>query len=223
MDYEKIASAAHSIDCAIRDNVALNSIATDTDSAISGDSISETRQSIQNFLDAPLGDKIEKTTKKAFAAAMVLAKERGFYPTLPETGEAIAAVVDEGMTRVKTSYQVGAGIIETERAVDHIIDRATSRAIAWVDQAFDGVGKFASESMVKVAYNNPLGLILGPLAESYQPVIEKVIGKVTAPAREAIKIGVQKVGTVAKSLAHKTLDTAKSYVGKVRSKVLSWF
>ena len=217
MDYEKIEEAAKNIDKVIRDNQALKSLIVEASSVVTGDQSQETRQSIQEFLDSPLGDKKEIVMEKAFAAAMVLAKERGLLPNLPESSHAIASIVDEGLTRVKANYQVGVGILDPEVAIDHIVDHAESRAIAYVDAVFEPgvISEVVTEGVVKLAYVIPgIGPIIGPITENYRPIIKSVIASVEQPVREAIKAGIHVVATTAKTIAHKAVEGVKSLAKK---------
>jgi hypothetical protein len=220
MDYEKIAAAANKIDKVIRENQALKSLIVETSSLVTGDQSQETRQSIQEFLDSPLGDKKEIAMEKAYAAAMVLAKERGLLPNLPESSHAIASIVDEGLTRVKANYQVGVGILDPEKAIDHIVDHAESRAIAYVDAVFEPgvISEVVTEGVVKLAYAIPeIGPIIGPIAENYRPIIKSVIASVEQPVREAIKIGIHAVATTAKTIARKAIEVVKNVAKNIVS------
>ena len=220
MDYEKIAEAAKNIDKVIRDNQALKSLIIEASSVVTGDQSQETRQSIQEFLDSPLGDKKEIVMEKAFAAAMVLAKERGLLPNLPESSHAIASIVDEGLTRVKANYQVGVGKLDPEKAIDHIVDHAESRAVTYVDAAFESgaISAVATEGVVKLAYAIPgIGPIVGPIAENYRPIIMSVIASVEQPVREAIKIGIHAVATTAKTIARKAIEVVKNVAKNIVS------
>lgn len=224
MDYEKFANAAVALDNSIRDNVALKSFLVETSSAIWGDQSEETRQSIQDFLDAPIGDKKELMMKKAVAAAMVLAKDKGLMPA-PARGAEIAAVVDEGLTRAKVAYQVGIGVINPEKAIDTIVDHAESRAIAVVDKAFDSgaVREYATEGLVRLAYAIPvIGPIVGPIAENYKPIIKAVISKVEKPVKEFIKTGIHYVSTTAKNIARAAVEKVKTAAVSVAKKFVSW-
>ena len=224
MDYEKIAEAANNIDKVIRENQALKSLIVEASSVVTGDQSQETRQSIQEFLDSPLGDKKEIVMEKAFAAAMVLAKERGLLPNLPESSHAIASIVDEGLTRVKANYQVGVGILDPEEAIDHIVDHAESRAIAFVDTAFESgiVREVATAGVVGLAYAIPeIGPIIGPIAENFSPIIKSVIASVEQPVREAIKTGIHVVATTAKTIAHKAIEGVKNVAKNIVSLLLS--
>ena len=220
MDYEKIAEAANNIDKVIRDNQALKSLIVEASSVVTGDQSQETRQSIQEFLDSPLGDKKEIVMEKAFAAAMVLAKERGLLPNLPEGSHAIASIVDEGLTRVKANYQVGVGILDPEVAIDHIVDHAESRAVTYVDAAFESgmISEVATAGVVRLAYAIPgIGPIIGPIAENYRPIIKSVIARVEQPVREAIKTGIHVVATTAKTIARKAIEEVKNVAKNIVS------
>ena len=67
MDYEKITQAAQNVDNFIKGNAAVKTILIDTSAAMFGDTSKEAKKSIQEFLDAPLGDKKEIAMKKAYA------------------------------------------------------------------------------------------------------------------------------------------------------------
>ena len=224
MDYEKIALVANSIDNTIRENTALKSIIVETSSAMLGDQTDETRQSIQEFLDAPLGDKKEMIMKKAVAAAMVVAKDRGILPNLPDNGSAIAAVVDDTLTRAKVAYQVGTGILDVEDAIDTIIDHNEARAVAFVDKVFDSgmVNETVTNVLVKASYAIPeIGPVVGPIAEHCKPIIKSFVAKAEPYAREIIKEGINVVANTVKSIARTVVETAKSTMKNIAKNILS--
>lgn len=224
MDFEKIASCANTIDSAIRDNAALKSIIVDASTAMMDDDSYETRQNIQEFLDLPLGDKKDIAIKKAFAAAMVVAKERNIISDLPDSGAEIAAIVDEGWARAKTAYQVGIGLLDPETAIDHIVDLGESRLVATIDSAFELVNDAAAEALVAAAYTIPgIGAIIGPAAAVCMPIIQSTLKNVEKPIKQAIKTGIHTVATTAKSIAHKAVDTVKSFASSIVSSIFSWF
>lgn len=223
MDYEKITQAAQNVDNFIKDNAAVKTILIDTSAAMFGDTSKEAKQSIQELLDAPLGDKKEIAMKKAYAAALVVAKDRNLLPHLPNTGAAMAALVDDGLERVKAGYLVGQGLMFAEEAIDNIVDHTAARAVAFVDTAFSSgaVSHFATESIVKLTYMIPeIGPVIGPIAENFKPIIKSVIQSVEEPVKNAIKTGINKVATVAKSIARKAIEKVKE-AGKVFAKKLS--
>lgn len=213
MDYEKIALVANSIDNTIRENTALKSIIVETSSAMLGDQTDKTRQSIQEFLDAPLGDKKEMIMKKAVAAAMVVAKDHGILPNLPDNGSTIAAVVDDTLTRAKVAYKVGTGILDVEDAIDTIIDHNEARVVAFVDKVFDSgmVSETVTNVLVKASYAIPaIGPIVGPIAEHCKPIIKSLVAKAEPYAREIIKEGINVIANAVKNIARAAISTTKN-------------
>ncbi len=225
MDYEKIAEAVAGMNNNIKRNVALKSMFANAASLVFDDQSNEPNKLFEEFLDSPMGDGNESIMKKVFAAAMIFAKESGILSNLPSGGAEMAAVVDEGLVRVKANYQVGAGILDPEEAIDCIIDHAEARAIAFIDQAFDSgmVKEVVSNGIVAIAYAIPqIGPIIGPMVQDYQPVIDEVLNMVEPQAREAIKTGVRVVATTLKQVAHEAIEKAKELAVNLAEKIESW-
>ena len=215
MNIEKIAATASAIDSAIQNNTAIKSIIVEASATIAGDTTEETRQSIQEFLNSPLNDKKEIIMKKAFAAAIAVAQDRGILTDLPQNGSAIAALVDEGLTRVKVGYQVGTGMLDAEKAIEAVIEHAESRAIAFIDKAFESgfVREAATAGLEKLAYSIPeIGPVIGPVVTHYKPVIRSIITKVEKPVQEFVKTGINAVSTAAKSFVRAAAEKVKEVV-----------
>ena len=233
MDFEKFAETANRIDNAIKTNEAIKAVIIDATEIVTGDASGETSKSVQEFLDAPLGDKKEMAMKKAYAAAVALAKDRGLFPNISNEPSAIAAVVDEGLARAKTAYQVGAGKSIPEVAFDYLVDRAAARAKSYVDYAFDSglVRDVVAKGVTKLAYAIPkIGPVIGPVVQSCQPIIKSAIACVEKPAKAAIKTGITAVAHIAKAAGRKAVEAVGSAVKKsvsfassAVSKVASWF
>ena len=233
MDFEKFAAAASQIDNAIRTNEAVKAVIVEASGIVTGDESGETRKSVQEFLDAPRGDKKEMAMKKAYAAAVALAKDRGLLPNISNEPSAIAAVVDEGLAIAKTAYQVGDGKIIPEVAFDYLVDRAAARAKSYVDYAFDSglVREGIAIGATKLAYAIPgIGPVLGPIVQSYQPLIKSIVAHVEAPAKAVIKTGIDLVGSAAKAMGHNAVKalgslttSTVSFASRAVSKVASWF
>lgn len=226
MDYEKIASGFNKLDNAIRDNASIQSVILEATSDIAEDQSAEKRPIIQSFLDAPMGDEKESVMKKAVAAAMVLAKDKGIITDVPNSSGAFAASIDDGMTRLKTCYQVGIGMIEPEEAIDSIVDHAETRAVAFVDYAFDSgiVRETVAEGVTKLAYLIPeIGPVVGPVVEHFKPVIKNLVARVEEPVKNFIKAGVRKVSTAVKKVAHTAVVKVKSIAGKIAKGIASLF
>lgn len=227
MDYQKFTEAASQIENAIRTNEAVKAVIVEASGIVTGDESGETRKSVQEFLDAPLGDKKEMAMKKAYAAAVALAKDRGLLPDIPAAPSAIAAVVDEGLGRVKVAYNVAVGKITPEEAFDYIVDLSAARAKSYVDYAFDSglVREAVALGATRLAYAIPgIGPVIGPVVQSYQPLIKSVVARVEKPAKAVIKSGINAVANVAKAVGRKAVETLKtkvSFAAKAWSKVTS--
>ena len=226
MDFEKFAAAASQIDNAIRTNEAVKAVIVEASGIVTGDESGETRKSVQEFLEAPLGDKKEMAMKKAYAAAVALAKDRGLLPDIPAAPSAIAAVVDEGLGRVKVAYNLAVGKITPEDAFDYVVDLAAARAKSYVDYAFDSglVREAVALGATRLAYAIPyIGPVIGPVVQSYQPLIKSVVARVEKPAKAIIKTGINAVANVAKAVGRKVVKTVGNTVSKAWSKVTSIF
>lgn len=222
MDYEKLASDVQSMDNAVKDIV---TIATSVDNIVTDFANDENRQSekgIIDFLNAPIGDKADVVMRKAMAAAMVIAKEKGLIQDVPTNAAELAAVVDEGLTRVKTEYMVGMDLISPEKAVEVLVDGAEARAVTVIDMAFDSgaVNEFVTDGIVNLAGAIPY---VGPAAELCKPIISAVVAKVEPSVREAITTGVHYVADTAKSIARTAIDTIKKNAWNMAKRLIPTF
>lgn len=218
MNYEKFASDANAIESAIKSNVTLKSVVADADYTVVEEGGEDVSPYVKDVLDATWGDKKETVLKKAIAAAMVVAQDSGEMADLPRSGAAIAAIVDEGLARVKAGYQVGIGKINPDEAINYIVDRAEARAVAFVDKVFDSgmVSEVVTEGVVRLAYAIPeIGPIVGPIAENYKPIIKSVIRKVEQPVRNFIKDGIHTVANTAKKAMDSIVKKATNTIKKI--------
>lgn len=218
MNYEKFASDANAIESAIKSNVTLKSVVADADYTVVEEGGEDVSPYVKNVLDTPWGDKKETVLKKAIAAAMVVAQANGEMADLPRSGAAIAAIVDEGLARVKAGYQVGIGKIYPDEAINYIVDRAEARAVTFVDKVFDSgmVSEVVTEGVVRLAYAIPeIGPIVGPIAENYKPIIKSVIRKVEQPVRNFIKDGIHTVANTAKKAMDSIVKKATNTIKKI--------
>lgn len=226
MDYEKLASDVQSMDNAVKDIV---TIATSVDNIVTDFANDENRQSekgIIDFLNAPIGDKADVVMRKAMAAAMVIAKEKGLIQDVPTNAAELAAVVDEGLTRVKTEYMVGMDLISPEKAVEVLVDGAEARAITVIDMAFDSgaVNEIVTDGIVNLAGAIPyVGHVLRHAAELCKPIISAVVAKVEPSVREAITTGVHYVADTAKSIARTAIDTIKKNAWNMAKRLIPTF
>lgn len=224
MDYEKIMTVATSVDKAVQDVVALKSVLLESPVDMPEETSVEPSRSIQEFLDAPLDDKKELAMKKAFAAAMVIAKDKGVLTTVPETAAEIAAVVDDSLTRAKVGYLVETGAILVEEAANTLIDHAESRAVAAVEIAFESglVREVVTEGIVIISYGIPvIGPSIGPAVEKCKPIIKTVIAKVEKPFKKLITTGIHKLAKAAKSFVKSAAESVKGTVKNIAKSIKS--
>lgn len=82
---------------------------------------------MQKFLDTPFGDAVEAKFKKVFAAATIAANDKGTLPfSLDDKSPiSIASTIDEGLTRIKASYQLALEELDPiEAAYQHLAAQA---------------------------------------------------------------------------------------------------
>ena len=93
---------------------------------------------VKEFLDLPINDKKEAILKKLFATSIVIAKSKGLLPfEVPESPEAIASVIDEGLTQMKVAYKTATGELDSIEAIDVLVDRVAVRAVAIADKVIE--------------------------------------------------------------------------------------
>lgn len=160
------------------------------------ESIPERQESpmLSYYLDAPLLTTTDTSIKKALAVAAAIAKKRGVDAIKAETPMDLAAAVDDSMTRVKSAYQVGKGILNTTASAEEIIDRAASRLVAFTDKVIDKGLPIVTEKIIKIVTKVcPPAAVIVPFIRAVMPMMGNFVKK-------AIKTGIQIAATVAKSV-----------------------
>lgn len=185
-------------------------------------------QCVQDFLDADSGSKIETDVKKLFAQAIIVASEKGINPLgLPEgiSAEQVVSLVDDGLTRVKTAYQLGKDLIDVYQAdeinMEHLAARvetfaevALEQGIALADMAIDGLEQQAHSKADFLLDHSDM--FITAIEKAYPPAIPvaefcRVVVNYTKPViKEYVHQGIAKVGQLAK-------DTVRSAVEKIPS------
>ena len=166
----------------------------------------------EKVLESPIGSTDDLNLKKLAAAALVIAKEKGFVPAeLVRDGTTAASIVDEGITRIKTAYQTAVGKIDVYEAADQIIDRATSRLSVVADRMVaKGVDLALNRVSMYVATAYPPALPVVNVIRTFQPLITKT-------AQVAVRKGLQKVAETAKAAVRK----AGALLAKAANKLFS--
>ena len=105
------------------------------------DNVLRNYEGIKDFIDCALGSKEEADMKKLFGKAVIIAQEQGVLPPaldgLPRNAVAIASLVDESLTRIKTAAMVDAEKLYPETAVNIIIDHTATRLKVVADKVVE--------------------------------------------------------------------------------------
>lgn len=198
-------------------------------------------KSVQAFLDMPLNDVAENGIKKLFATAIIVANQKGILK-LPEgyaNAESIASIVDEGLTRIKTAYQVGKGIINPIEADATIADRIAIRTASIVDVVASRLEEKAkmlvniveqkalsvSDTLVEQGISRASNIICAFVARAYPPAIvvvpfiKRVEAFVTPIAKVAVKKGIRMVAETARNMIPVVAEKAKTFAKKAIAKI----
>jgi hypothetical protein len=176
---------------------------------------------IKEFIDCPFGSQEEDNMKKRFAKAMVMAQEQGVLPTVlsdfSKDPVAIASLVDESLTRIKTAVMVEAGDIFPENAVNAIIDRSIVRVNVVADAFIaKGVNMVAAKAVSIMAW-------VFPPTQAIAPVIHIFAHFCTFQIKNKIREGLRKVATTAKNVVKKIGTFAIKTVQKIGRSILNFF
>lgn len=221
MDYVKLSESANNIENAIRDNAALKSVIADN-SQSEGCEECQYNPITQKYITSATDSGDSIAIKKAYAAAMIIAREKGVIDDVPTNSSEIAAVADEGVSRVKDGYQVGMGMIEAEDAIDKMVDRAEARVVACINHAFD-FGEITNK-LVEKAYSIPVvGQIIGPIGKGYKPIVDHAVNSITAPVKESVLQGVSTISGHAKMIANRIVVEATSLAVSICKTILCLF
>lgn len=183
------------------------------------DEISPQNEWLQPFLDSPINALNEAEYKKTMAIAVVKAMSTGALPKMDAVG--VASLVDEGMTRLKTAYQIGAGRIDVYKAtdilVDHAVTRAASVAEIAVDHAEEALQQAAPEA-VSVAIDYAATAITAGLASVYppaaavEPFIRSAAEYIKPHAVKFVQKGITKVAESTRKFIRETAPKAKKWL-----------
>ncbi len=166
---------------------------------------------VKDFLELPMGDKKEVALKKAFATAVTIAKDKGVLPFEVNSSEQIATLVDDGLTRMKTAYQVATGKIDAYQAIDTLVDRLAIRIVGIADRVIEKGTPLVVDKLCKAMSKHPYTMALVPFVKASEKYIAPV-------AKAAVRAGIAAVAKVAKPILNKAVDTVKA-AGK---KIMSW-
>lgn len=158
---------------------------------------------VKDFLEMPINDSKERNLKKMFAAAIVMAKEKGVLPfEMDMSSVAIASAIDEGLTRLKTGYQVATGELDAIEAADILIDKATARIIAIVDKAIDYTMPIVVDKLCQVLVKKY------PAATPVVSIIKRTERYITVATKAVARKGIRAMAGTAKTVVRKMTEKA---------------
>ena len=194
-------------------------------------------KSMQDYLDSPLNTPAENQLKKIFAAAVVVAHQKGILK-LPEGyahAESVASIVDEGLTRIKTAYQIAEGkinpidadaaindrlAIRTTATVDVVVNKLTQKASEYVNIAEQKVMS-VSDKLVKMGIGRLSDVVCAaavkvfPPAAVVVPYVKRFVTFITPVAQRVVRKGIKMVADFARTTIKKVASTAKTLAKKV--------
>lgn len=198
-------------------------------------------KSIQTFLELPLNDIAENGIKKLFATAIIAANQKGVLKLAEgyANAESVASIVDEGLTRIKTAYQVGKGIINPIKAEAAIADRFAIRTASVVDvvvnrleekaQTFINTAEQTALSISDVLVEQGIGRAsdficraitrVYPPAAVVTPYVKRITAFITPIAKTAVKKGIRMVAETARNVVSKASAKVKSFAKKAIEKL----
>ena len=169
---------------------------------------------VNDFFEEPLNSPKDTSLKKVVAAAIIAGAEKGILPfDLPnKRPEAIAAIVDTGLSRAKIAYKAENGSLDLIEAVDKLIDMTAARIMTVLDKIID-----KSQPIVIAAISRVISMVYPP-AVIICPVVASVISKAKPVVKEIVRKGINIISTNAKVFVR----VAAKAVSTVGNKVLNW-
>lgn len=219
MDADRIMSASGKLMEAIADGSALQSVLVGDykDDAASAGDVSKL---LGGVLKEKLGSTNETQIKKVLASAVSIAQQNGVLPVEMsfDTPVDIAKAVDSAVTRVKTAYQNGAGLMDAIEVAEALIDKAAAQLSVSVDKAFEtGV----VNEMIANGIIGGCSYIGFPEVAVYKPLIKQTIQRIEPVLRNVVQKGIVNCRDVAKSALRRCVETAKNYASKVMTKIFA--
>lgn len=184
---------------------ALKIVAREKNLSEEGKEALEAIPAFKKFFEIELGSPEELEMKKRFVTALIAAQEQGIAPIpLPPTPEAIAILVDEGLTAAKVAYQVGTGALEEDEAFDVLYDKAVATVASVVHKVVAVGFPFAVKKAAKLISAK------FPQAEPVVDLAEKVLSPLSGKVADMVNAGIKKIAKVAKPVVKTCFEKVKS-------------
>lgn len=178
-------------------------------------------RSVTDYLNDDMDSPKDWAMKKLMASAVNIAKAKGVklpFALKDSSPEAIASMADEGLTRVKTYYQLGTGKLSLKKAIDNLYDHAASRLAA-------AAGRITEKYLPGIAEKvcMAIGTVYTPAAVA-APAVKAFTEKYIAPAAgRFVESGIKKMASSVKERVTSVAHAAASKVASVGRSIVSSF
>jgi len=185
---------------------------------------------LQPFLESPINALNEAEYKKTMAIAVIKAISTGALPKMDAVG--VASLVDEGMTRLKTAYQIEEGEIDVFKATDILIDHAIIRTASVVESVVDQAEEAlhqATPEIVSATIDHAATAISMGLASIYppaafvEPIIIRAAEYIKPHAVKSVQKGITKVAESTRRFIKETAPKAEKWLSNKAKSLLNKF
>jgi hypothetical protein len=204
----------------IRDNTLLGAISFESGS-INIDKKHKEIKAVKEYFESKLDSPNDPLFVKAVSTATVIAKDKGLLPKVFEnkSPEALAMIVDKGVTNAKVFSKIGSGELSLMDGVDYMIDRNVSRIGSIVVKSCTEVG-----GKIGTNVGAFVGSIFGPAGTALGAAVGNVVGKVAGYAvGNLITTGLKKAGAWVKDTARNVYDGCVNFCSGVADFVSGLF
>ncbi len=184
---------------------------------------------LQPLIDGKLSPQDIINKKTIIAKAIIKGIKEGVIA--PMTAEDIAALIDEGITRMTIAKQVAQGSIDTIEAMDVLVDHAASRVVTIADTVITKVENAAleradsiSDTLVDTAANG-LKVVASafPPTRVLVPFIDTAAQFIKPVARTIVKKGITMVANAARTIVKEVVPFIADKVKQVGRAVKNFF
>jgi len=197
---------------------------------ILGDNLSEGIHSewLQPLINGDLALPEARKRKEIIAKAIIKGINEGVIA--PMRPEEIAALIDEGLTRIIVARQVGDDVIETIEAMDVLIDHAAARVVTIADGLITKVenGLLQKSDVIADTIVDRGATALKVVASAFPPTrvlvpfIDTAAQYIKPAARVIVKKGISLVANVARTVVKKAVPFIADKVKQAGRAVKNW-
>lgn len=174
-------------------------------------------ESVRKYINSDFDDEEDIRMKELFSAATYIAAKKGYLGEDYENKsvEEIAHMVDSSLTNAKVAYKTANGDMRKEDAIEHSINRTTSRVASATEQKIrettESKGRSIGESVGNAVggfIGKVIGAPLGPVGAIAGGFLGGLVGGFVGDvASEIISTGVEIVSDIASGVSDFVSDT----------------